>query len=73
MNEILSIQCNACRNKMQVKIPKLEQQQQQILYLESLLTIHGIGYNKITKLVSYRQCLHLFHNVDKKHSVDIRV
>lgn len=69
---IITVQCNSCNNRMQVKIPKLEQQQKYITYLKSLLTINGISYAK-SPITTYGQYLHLFCNVDKKHSVNIRI
>ncbi len=72
MNNIITVQCNSCNNRMQVKIPKLEQQQKYITYLQSLLTINGISYAE-SPITTYGQYLYLFCNVDKKHSVNIRI
>ena len=71
MVDTITVQCNSCNNRMKIKIPKLEQQQKYITYLQSLLTINGISYAK-TPITTYGQYLHLFRSANKK-SINIRI
>jgi len=74
INNTINIRCAHCQNSMNVKIPKLDQQQKYIFYLQSLLKLNKIPFNSFNVSNTYGQHLYLFDKVDKTDpTIDIRI